>query len=50
MIGKVVGVERFSDSVMKVNIVVGDIVLGLISCYCPQADRFSKSKKTGFMN
>ena len=31
LIGKVVGVERLNDKVMKVNILIGNIV----SCYCP---------------
>ena len=29
-------VERFNDGVKKVNIVIGDVVLELVSCYCPQ--------------
>ena len=35
LIGKVAGVERFSDRVMKVNIVIGDVVWEVVSCYCP---------------
>ena len=37
LIGKVVGVERCNDRVMKVNIVIGDVVREVVSCYCPQA-------------
>ena len=37
--GKVVAVERFNDRVMKVNIVIGDVVWEVVSCYCPQAGR-----------
>ena len=39
LIGKVVGVERFKDRVMKVNIVIGDVVWKVVSCYCPQPGR-----------
>ena len=39
LIGKVVGVERFNDRVMKVNINIGDVVWEVVSCYCPQAGR-----------
>ena len=39
LIGKVVGVERFIDRVMKVNIVIGDVVWEVVSCYYPQAGR-----------
>ena len=34
-----VGVERFNDRVMKVNIVIGDVVLEVDFCYCPQTGR-----------
>ena len=37
LIGKIVEVERYSDRVMKVNIVIGDVVWEVVSCYCPQA-------------
>ena len=37
LIGKIVEVERYSDRVMKVNIVIGDVVCEVVSCYCPQA-------------
>ena len=36
LIGKVVGVERFNDRVMKVNIIIGDVVWAVVSCYYPQ--------------
>ena len=39
LIVKVVGVERFNDRVMKVNIVTGDVVWEVIFCYCQQASR-----------
>ena len=39
LIGKVVGVERFIDRVMKVNIVIGDVVWEVVSCYYPQAGK-----------
>ena len=47
LIGKIVGVERFNDRVMKVNIVIGYVVWEIISCYCPQAGR-SVSEKVEF--
>ena len=36
-VGKVVGVERRNDRVMKVNIVIKDVVWKLVSSHCPQA-------------
>ena len=45
LIGKVVGVERFNDRVMKVNIVIWDAVLEVVSCYCPQAGRSVNEKE-----
>ena len=40
LIGKVVGVEKFNDRVMKVNIVIRNVVWELVSCYyCPQTGR-----------
>ena len=39
LIGKAVGVERYNDSVMKVNTVTGDVVWQVVFCYCPQAGR-----------
>ena len=35
LVGKVVGIERFNDRVTKVNIVIGDVVWEVVSCYCP---------------
>ena len=29
----------FNNRVMKVNIVIGDVVWEVLSCYCPQAGR-----------
>ena len=37
LVGKVVGIERFNDRVTKVNIVIGDVVWEVVSCYYPQA-------------
>ena len=31
LIGKVVGIERYSDRVIKVNIVIGDVVWEVLS-------------------
>ena len=45
LIGKVVGVERFNDRVMKVNIVIRDVVWEAVPCYCPQADRSINEKE-----
>ena len=45
LIGKVVGVERFNDRVMKVNIVIEDVVWEVVSCYCPQAGRSVNEKE-----
>ena len=42
---KVVGVERFNDRVMKVNIIIGDVVWEVVSCYCPQAGRSVDEKE-----
>ena len=39
LIGKVVGVERYNVRVMKVDIVIGDVIWEVLSCYCPQAGR-----------
>ena len=44
LIGKVVGVERFNNRVMKVNIIIGDVVWEVVSCYCPQAVRSINEK------
>ena len=48
--GKVVGVERFSDKVKKVSIVIGDVVWEVISCYCPQGGSYQEMKRKSFMN
>ena len=45
LIGKIVEVERYSDRVMKVNIVIGDVVWVVVSCYCPQAGRSVNEKE-----
>ena len=37
LIGNVVGVEKFNDRVMKVNLIIRDVVWEVVSCYCPQA-------------
>ena len=34
LIGKVVGIERYTDRVMKANVVIGDVVWEVVSCYC----------------
>ena len=45
LIGKIVGIERFNDRVMKVNIVIGDVVWEVVSCYCPQTGRSVNEKE-----
>ena len=45
LIGKVVGVERFNDRVMKVNTVIRDVDGDVVSCYCQQAGRSVNEKK-----
>ena len=45
LIGKVVGVQRYNVRVMKVNVVIGDGVWEVVSCYCPQADRSLNEKE-----
>ena len=44
LIGEVVGVEKFNDRVMKVNIVIGDVVWEVVSCCCPQVGRSVNEK------
>ena len=39
LIWKIVGVERYNDRMMKVDIVIGDVAWELVFCYCPQAGR-----------
>ena len=48
LIGKVVGVERFNDRVMKVIVVTGDVVWETVSCCCPQAGRSVNEKEEFF--
>ena len=45
LIEKFVGVGRFNDRVMKVNIVIGNVVCEVVSCYCPQAGRSVNEKE-----
>ena len=39
------GVERFNDRVMNVNIITGHVVWEVVSCYCPQARRSVNEKE-----
>ena len=41
------GVERYNDRVLKINIVIGDVVWELVYCYYLQAGR-SANEKNGF--
>ena len=45
LIGKVARVKRFNDRVMKINVVIGDLVWEVVSCYCPQAGRSVNEKE-----
>ena len=45
LIGKFVGVERFNDRVVKVNISIGDVAWEVVSCYCSQAGRLVNEKE-----
>ena len=45
LIGKIVGVESCSDRVMKANVVIGDVVWEVVTCYCPQAGRSVNEKE-----
>ena len=45
LIEKIVEVERYSDRVMKVIIVIGDVVWEVVSCHCPQAGRSVNEKE-----
>ena len=36
---------RYNDSVMKVDVVIGDVVWEVVSCYCPQAGRSANGKE-----
>ena len=40
LIGKVVGVYRFSDKVKKVDIAIGNVVWEVVYCYCLQAGSY----------
>lgn len=42
---KVVGVERYSHKVMKVNVIIGDAVWEVVSCYCPLNRRSATVKE-----
>ena len=44
-IGKFVVAERFNDRVTKVNIVSGNLVWEIVSCYCPKAGRSVNEKE-----
>ena len=39
LIGKVVGIERYDDRVMTVNIVIEEVVWKVVSCYYSKAGR-----------
>ena len=41
------GVERYNDRVLKINIVIGNVVWELVYCYYLQAGR-SVNEKNGF--
>ena len=45
LIGKFVRVKRFNGRVMKINVVIGDVVWEVVSCYCPQAGRSVNEKE-----
>ena len=45
LIGKVARVKRFNDRAMKINVVIGDLVWEVVSCYCPQAGRSVNEKE-----
>ena len=45
LVEKIVEVERYSDRVMKVNIVIGYVVWEVVSCYCPQTGRSVNEKE-----
>ena len=49
LIGKVVGVQRFNDRVMKVNNIIEDVVWEVVSCYCPLAGS-QEMKTRSFIN
>ena len=37
--------ELYNDRLVKINIVIGDVVWEVISCYCPQDGRSVNEKK-----
>ena len=39
------GLARYNDRVMKVNIVIGDVVWEVVSYYCPQTGRSVNEKE-----
>ena len=41
---EVVGIKRYSDRVMKVNVIIGDAVWELISCYSLQTGGCANEK------
>ena len=45
LIRKGIGVEKYNDRVIKVNIVIRDSVWEVVSCYCPQAGRSINEKE-----
>ena len=40
------GVERFSDRMMKLNIFIEDVVWEVVSCHYPQAGRPVNERKS----
>ena len=45
LIGKIVGVKRYNDRVIKVNVVIGHVIWEEVSCYCPEAGRSVNEKE-----
>ena len=45
LVGKVVGVEKFNDRLIKVNIFIEDVVWEVVSCYYPQTGRSVNEKE-----
>ena len=48
LIWKIVGVERYNDRMMKVDIVIGDVPWEVVFCYCPQAGRVINEKEESY--
>ena len=44
-IGRVAGVGKYNDRMMEVNVVIGDVVWEVVSCYCPQTGRSVNEKE-----